>query len=123
VSLKTRFYYEAKITHVYDGDSITCDLDLGMGVWLHGQKIRLMNIDAPEVRGEERIEGLEARDHLRSLIYPRVVNDETVLLRTHKDRRGKYGRWLAEILVERDGVMVNLNDEMVKDGHAEAAEY
>lgn len=123
MSLKTRFYYEAKITHVYDGDSITCDLDLGMGVWLHGQKIRLMNIDAPEVRGEERIEGLEARDHLRSLIYPRVVNDETVLLRTHKDRRGKYGRWLAEILVERDGVMVNLNDEMVKDGHAEAAEY
>ena len=123
MSLKTRFYYEAKITHVYDGDSITCDLDLGMGVWLHGQKIRLMNIDAPEVRGEERIEGLEARDHLRSLSYPRVVNDETVLLRTHKDRRGKYGRWLAEILVERDGVMVNLNDEMVKDGHAEAAEY
>jgi len=123
VSLKSRYYYEAKITHVFDGDSITCDLDLGMGVWLHGQKIRLMNIDAPEVRGEERIEGLEARDHLRSLIYPRVVNDETVLLRTHKDRRGKYGRWLAEILVERDGVMVNLNDEMVKDGHAEAAEY
>ena len=123
MSLKSRFYYEAKITHVYDGDSITCDLDLGMGVWLHGQKIRLMNIDAPEVRGDERIEGLEARDHLRSLIYPRVVNDETVLLRTHKDRRGKYGRWLAEILVERDGVMVNLNDEMVKDGHATAAEY
>ena len=123
MSLKTRFYYEAKITHVYDGDSITCDIDLGMGVWLHGQKIRLINIDAPEVRGEERIEGIEARDHLRSLIYPRVVNDETVLLRTHKDRRGKYGRWLAEILVERDGVMVNLNDEMVKDGHAEAAEY
>ena len=123
MSLKSRYYYEAKITHVFDGDSITCDLDLGMGVWLHGQKIRLMNIDAPEVRGEERIEGLEARDHLRSLIYPRVVNDETVLLRTHKDRRGKYGRWLAEILVERDGVMVNLNDEMVKDGHAEAAEY
>ena len=110
MSLKSRFYYEAKITHVYDGDSITCDLDLGMGVWLHGQKIRLMNIAAPEVRGDERIEGLEARDHLRSLLYPRGVNDETVLLRTHKDRRGKYGRWLAEILGERDGVMGNLHD-------------
>ena len=123
MSLKTKYYYEAKITHVYDGDSITADIDLGLGIWVHGQKIRLLNIDAPEVRGEERVEGLEARDHLRSLIYPRVASDETVLLRTHKDRRGKYGRWLAEILVERDGVMVNLNDEMVNDGHAERAEY
>lgn len=45
------YHYAAQVVSVYDGDTITVDIDLGLEVWLKGQKIRLLNIDTPEVRG------------------------------------------------------------------------
>jgi len=40
-----------------------------------------------------------------------------------KDRRGKYGRYLAEIWIEQDGVWSNVNDALVAAGHAVYQEY
>jgi len=89
------YEYNALITRVYDGDTVTCDIDLGFGIWMKKQKIRLSYIDTPEIRGEERPDGLIARDFLAGLIL-----NEYVVLRTEQDKTGKYGRWLGEIFVD-----------------------
>ena len=65
-SQELRYYYDAEVTGVYDGDSITVDIDLGLGVWLKGQKLRLIGIDTPEMRGAEKEAGKVARDFVRS---------------------------------------------------------
>ncbi len=106
------YHYSAVITEVYDGDTVTADIDLGFGLWMRGQKLRLHGIDAPELRGAEREEGLKSRDFLRGLVLGKEVT-----LRTIKDKRGKYGRWLAEI--ECDGVGW-VNAAMVEAGEAAA---
>lgn len=103
------YEYSAYVKSVYDGDTITVDIDLGFRVILHDQKIRLLGIDAPEVRGEERPEGLKARDFLRNMI-----EGHRVTLRTTRDKKGKYGRWLATVWLGTKDV----NEEMILAGHA-----
>ena len=113
------YHYRATIVSVYDGDTCTVDIDLVLSASIRGEKLRLIRINAPELRGSERPEGLKSRDHLRDLILGKVV-----LLQTIKDRREKYGRYLAEIWLEqKSGVPLNVNDAMVKDGHAKYQKY
>ena len=50
-----QYLYKATVTEVYDGDTITVDIDLGLNVWLKDQTLRLLGIDTPELRGEERL--------------------------------------------------------------------
>lgn len=107
--------YIREITDIYDGDTITVDIDLGLYSWLHNQKLRLYGIDTPELRGEEREFGLFVRDVVREIIE---IN-EPIIIKTHKDKKGKYGRWLAEIFV--DGI--NINQLLVERGYAEENFY
>jgi len=87
------YEYRAIVTKIYDADTITVDLDLGFGIWLFKQSIRLARIQAPEIRGEERPQGLIARDALRSWC---PLGSE-VIIKTSKDKKGRYGRWLGEV--------------------------
>jgi micrococcal nuclease len=88
------YTYKAIVTDVYDGDSFTVDIDLGLNVWLRGVKLRLARIDTPEIQGDEREIGLQVRDYVRM----RLLNKE-VVLKTDKDKTGKYGRYIAEVMV------------------------
>ena len=106
--------YLARITSVYDGDTVTADIDLGLNTVRMAEKLRLYGIDAPEMRGEERQEGIISRDWLRWRIMGKDVE-----VRTERDARGKYGRLLSTIYI--DGVSVNA--ELVDAGLAEYAEY
>jgi len=109
------YNYRAKVVGVYDGDSITIDIDLGLGVWSKGQKCRLSGIDTPEIRGEERIAGLKAKIRLSELILGKQV-----AITTEKDKTGKYGRWLATIWdLNDDGTWININKLLLSEGHAE----
>lgn len=113
------YTYKAKVTAVYDGDTITVDIDLGLSTWIRGEKVRFHRIDTPEIRGSERPEGLVARDYLRSLIL-----DKEIILETIKDKRGKYGRYLGEIwLLDETGQYININDKLVEEGYAEPYIY
>lgn len=105
------YEYDAFITGVYDGDSVTADIDLGFGVVLKKQKLRLLYINAPEIRGESRQAGLVSRDRLRA----RILN-KNVWIKTHKDTKGKYGRWLVEIWDDSDE---SINGWLIKEGFAE----
>ncbi|MSP64752.1 MAG: hypothetical protein EXR24_06150 [Ignavibacteria bacterium] len=39
------------------------------------------------------------------------------------DRKEKYGRYLAEVFIEKEWKLVNLNDEMVKKKYAVYKKY
>lgn len=113
--MDTQLYnYKARVVGVYDGDSVTIDIDLGFNIWMRNQKVRLYGIDTPEIRGEERPEGLVAKDRLKELIL-----DKDIIITSYKDRTGKYGRWLATIfLKEEDGSWMNINQTLLAEGLA-----
>jgi len=108
------YHYNACVTKVYDGDTITVDIDLGFHMWMKKEKVRLYRINTPEIRGAERKKGLVSRDWLREQILGKDVT-----LITYRDKKGKYGRWLADVML--DGIC--LNDVLVKKGLAEYKEY
>lgn len=119
---KTR-EYPVFVERCYDADTCTVTLDLGVNVLLASQKIRLYGIDAFEMRGEEKPKGIVARDWL----WAQVKDKSVVVLIVQKknrfgmyyDAKGKYGRWLAILMVGDR----NLNEELVTEGHAVEAEY
>lgn len=77
---------------------------------------RLYGIDAPEMRGAEREKGIIARDFLRDL----MAKNPEFMVKTHKDTKGKYGRYLVDIFLE-DGTHVNAL--LVEKGYAEWKNY
>jgi micrococcal nuclease len=110
----TGFYaYKARCTGVYDGDTVTLYVDLGFEIG-RTLKCRLYGIDTPELRGEERPFGLEVKKYVKDRVYQKEL-----LIRTYRDKTGKYGRYLAEIFYEVDGSWINLNRELLEEGLAE----
>ena len=47
---ETMYEYRAKVIKVIDGDTVDVDIDLGFGVWLKDERVRIMGIDTPESR-------------------------------------------------------------------------
>ena len=103
------FIYKAKVIKVYDGDTITCNIDCGFGIILKKQKIRLHGINAPEMKGDSRDEGIQSRDELREKIL-----DNNIILKTFKDKKGKYGRYLGLIYYDD----ININEWMIDNNYA-----
>jgi micrococcal nuclease len=50
------YEYRVKIVKVVDGDTVDVDIDLGFGVWLKKQRVRLYGIDTPESRTRDLVE-------------------------------------------------------------------
>jgi micrococcal nuclease len=113
------FDYRIAISRVIDGDTVVAEIDLGFHVHIK-EALRLFGINAPEMRGEERERGKAATAHFKEL----AAKFKSHRIRTIKDKTGKYGRYLAVIYGEgEDGELVNLNMQMVKDGHAVEKNY
>jgi micrococcal nuclease len=114
------YHYKAEVLSIYDADTITVRIDLGF-TNTTDKVLRLARINAWELRLEEREDGLKARDWLRSVIPPGT----DIMVKTVKDKTGKYGRYLADIYSydEECDKFVNLNDELVTMGHAIYKEY
>lgn len=110
------YEYRAKINKVVDGDTVDIDIDLGFGIWLHNERVRIMGIDTPESRTSDEVEkvfGLAAKARLKELL------GETAILRTQVDKsgedaKGKFGRILGDF-VAPDGRMVT--EIMSEEGH------
>ena len=103
----SQFEYRAYVTKVYDGDTITCDMDLGFGIYLKQQKFRLYGINAPELRGKDSIQGIASRDALSQQIL-----NKNVIIHTMKDKKEKYGRYLGIIYLDK----LNINQWLL-DNH------
>lgn len=114
-----KYWYDAYCTKVYDGDTIHVNVDKGFSDWRIKMIIRLHRINTPEIRGEERSLGLVAKARVEELIL-----DKKIIIKTFKDKTGKYGRYLAEIFYQNFKLeWVNLNDQLVIEELAVYAEY
>jgi len=106
------FEYKCKVTNIVDGDTVDVDIDLGFGVWLRDQRIRLYGIDTPESRTSdpfEKLYGKAATEFLK-----KWLDGGDVTIKTHKDERGKFGRILGELWV----FDTNVNRKMIEEHHA-----
>ena len=101
------YLYKATVTRVVDGDTVDLEVDLGMNI-LVKERVRLARINTPETYGvkktsEEYKAGVKAKRRLAELVEGKQVTIETI-----KDRKGKYGRYIAELYVlEKDWFSVN----------------
>ena len=107
---KIDYFYTAEVINIVDADTIDIRIDLGLSVQVN-IRTRLHRIDAWEVRGEEREKGLLAKARVEELI---PVGTE-VTVNTHKDKKGKYGRYLVEIFTANNK---NVNNVLLTEGHA-----
>ncbi len=103
-----KFYlYKATVTRVVDGDTVDLEVDLGMNIFVK-ERVRLARINTPETYGvkkdsEEYKAGIKAKERLIELVENKQVAIETI-----KDKKGKYGRYIAELYVfEEDWFSVN----------------
>jgi endonuclease YncB( thermonuclease family) len=100
------YEYYAVVRSVHDGDTITCDVDLGLGTWSHGLVLRLYGCNARELTDPG---GAEARDNLASLL----PLGSRVVVRSYKTGRDlphdKYsGRYDASITLPDGDDLVTL---------------
>ena len=123
--------YMATLVRVIDGDTVDCDIDLGFGVWLKNQRVRLYGINTPETRTrdlKEKEAGLAAKARLIERLPEKFV------LTSVKDKKGKFGRILGIInvpqtkILDRNGkktkhIFLDVNRLLVEEGHAKEAKY
>jgi len=110
------YEYRAKLVKVVDGDTVDVDIDLGFGVWLKDERVRIMGIDTPESRTSDKVEkvfGLAAKYRLKELVEKDTIL-KTFASKKGEDMKGKFGRILGDFIV--DGKMVT--EIMIEEGHA-----
>ena len=101
------------MVRVVDGDTVDVDIDLGFGVWLRKQRIRMYGIDTPESRTSDPIEKMYGKAATAFLV--KWTNAGDLYLKTFKDGKGKYGRILGELWY---GIEHNINQLLVDNHHA-----
>jgi len=118
------YEYRCTVVKIVDGDTVDVDIDLGFGVWLNDERVRIMGIDTPESRTRDKVEklfGLAAKARLKSLLGKQCVL-KTQIARDGEDMRGKFGRVLGDFDVY-DVVKDSwrpVTKLLVEEGHAVA---
>ena len=113
------YEYSCKIVRVVDGDTVDVDIDLGFGVWMHNERVRLHGIDTPESRTrdlEEKKFGLLAKDQVSHFLPKGSIQT----LVTVKDKVGKFGRILGKFKIKdhQYPTPTTINEWMIRHHHA-----
>ena len=106
--------YPATLKRVVDGDTVDLIVDLGFNI-VKFERFRLYGINAPETRTrdlEEKKRGLIAKQWL----IDRLATMPIIYIDTLDDRKGKFGRYLANILDPNS--VYTINEIMVINGLA-----
>ena len=111
--------YDVKVIKVVDGDTVDVDIDLGFGVTLTDERVRIMGIDTPESRTRDKVEDLfgeAAKARLKELMKDggKLITTED---RKGEDMKGKFGRILGDFKVDYNGEMKKVTDIMTEEGH------
>ena len=109
----SRYDYNSEIIRVIDGDSLVLDVDLGLHQWARDLRFRLAGIDTPETRGASKEAGQAATRYVNEILEK---EGNRVIIRTMKDRKGKYGRYM--VVVWTAGTVTSLNSRLLASGHA-----
>ena len=112
------YEYDCIIERVVDGDTVDVSIDLGFGVWLHSERVRLCSIDAPETRTRDLAEkelGIAAATFLSDLL-PVGTRQRLV----SRGFNGKFGRILGDFRrydakIDAESLVTEI---MIREGHA-----
>lgn len=111
--------YHCRLLRVVDGDTLQIQVDLGLRVE-RNLYVRIGNINAPEIRGEEKELGKAASTFAQVLFDRMVAIGRPVLVKFGKGK--SFDRWIGQIYVNlEDGSVLDFGAEMVKAGHATPA--
>lgn len=112
------YTYQAKVIKIIDGDTLDLDIDLGFGVHRH-QRIRLSNIDTPELRNSDPLIKEAAKV---AKIYLEQLLPIGVMVKLNSTEYEKYGRALGKIwTLDKDlQPQIEINSELVRLGYAKA---
>ena len=116
------YEYKARIVKIVDGDTVDVDIDLGFGIWLTDERVRIMGIDTPESRTSDKVEkvfGKAAKARLKSLLGP-YATLKTRVARDGEDMRGKFGRVLGdfEVYYHAEDRYTTVSQILINEGHA-----
>jgi micrococcal nuclease len=111
--------YDVTVIKVVDGDTVDVDIDLGFGVCLKDERVRIMGIDTPESRTSDKVEDLfgeAAKARLKELMKHggKLITTED---KSGEDMKGKFGRILGDFKVEYNGEMKRVTEIMEAEGH------
>ena len=111
--------YDVKVIKVVDGDTVDVDIDLGFGVTLTDERVRIMGIDTPESRTRDKVEDLfgeAAKARLKELMKHggKLITTED---RKGEDMKGKFGRVLGDFKVDYNGEMKKVTEILTEEGH------
>ena len=113
------YEYKVKVVRVIDGDTVDVDIDLGFGIWLRKERVRIMGIDTPESRTRDKVEkkfGLASKAKLKALLKNGAIL-KTQVSKKGEDMKGKFGRILGDFILD-DGRKVT--EVLIDEGHAVA---
>ena len=102
------YEYNCEVTRIVDGDTVDVIIDLGFDI-SYKSRVRLYGIDTPESRTrdkDEKVRGLMSKQYLVD-----ELSKGQVVIKTYKDKKGKFGRVLGEMYVADR----NINLMMVDD--------
>ena len=114
--------YKCKVVKVVDGDTVDVDIDLGFGVWMRDERVRVMGIDTPESRTRDLVEkkfGLAAKERLKGLLGKTSVL-RTQVSKSGEDMKGKFGRILGDfdVYCAKTDSWRPATKVMIEEGHA-----
>ena len=112
------YEYRVVIDRWVDGDTVDVNIDLGFGVWLKDQRVRLAGINTPESRTrdlEEKARGKAAHAFAERFA---PAGEEAKLVCKSYDSKGKFGRILGEIWSVGEFADKSVNVYLLENGHA-----
>lgn len=110
------YEYNCIVNRVVDGDTVDVDIDLGFGIVLTDERVRIMGIDTPESRTSDKVEkvfGLASKNRLKELLGKNAIL-KTQINKDGEDMKGKFGRILGDFIAP-DGRLVT--EIMIEEGH------
>ncbi len=113
------YEYKGTVNKVIDGDTVDVDIDLGFGIVLTDERVRIMGIDTPESRTRNKIEklfGLAAKQRLKELLSKQCIL-KTEINKDGEDMKGKFGRVLGDFISDNGRLVTDI---MIEEGHAVA---
>lgn len=107
------YTFKIRVIRVIDGDTLEGEIELGFGVFMR-KKVRIENINTPELRGKDHQQAVQATHSLQQLL-----NGRQTFITSNEPRYDQYGRVLAHVLVMgQNGRLVDAGDFLIQEGLA-----
>ena len=113
----TQNEYDVTVIKVVDGDTVDVDIDLGFGITIRDERVRVMGIDTEESRTSDKVEDLFGE--LAKSRVKELMKDGAKLITTEdkagEDMKGKFGRILGDFRLPSGKT---LTETLIEEGHA-----